>query len=246
MTITSERVVTVSNDFSVHGAAGARIAAELRDAILSGEYAPGARIRQEDLADLHGASRLPVREALRMLEAEGLVTLVANKGAWVSQLTLAECEEMYQIRERIEPLLLRYNLPFINERLIAELGTLVESMERTTDAESFLVLDREFHLACYAQAKTTVLGDTVFQLWNRTQHYRRAYTELFQSQGDLSVHYEHHLLLTAIRVGDVEESERVLASHIRRTRLELARHPELFNNREPVNKPTTRTPEEHR
>ena len=102
---------------STHGAAGARIAAELREAILTGEHAPGTRIRQEDLADRHGASRVPVREALRMLEAEGLVTLIANTGAWVSSLSLVECEEMYQIRERIEPLLLRLNVPLMSDWL---------------------------------------------------------------------------------------------------------------------------------
>jgi DNA-binding GntR family transcriptional regulator len=211
-----------------HGAAGARIAAELRQAILNGDYAPGARVRQEDLADRHGASRVPVREALRMLEAEGLVTLVANTGAWVSTVSLAECEEMYQIRERIEPLLLRYNIPLLGDEQIDDLERMALTMESSADVEAFLALDREFHLSCYAAAETSVLGDTVLRLWNRTQHYRRAYTRLFRSEGDRSVHHEHHLLVSAIRRRDLDEAERVLAGHIRRTRLELARHPDVF------------------
>jgi DNA-binding GntR family transcriptional regulator len=211
-----------------HGAAGARIAAELRQAILNGDYAPGARVRQEDLADRHGASRVPVREALRMLEAEGLVTLVANTGAWVSTVSLAECEEMYQIRERIEPLLLRYNIPLLGDEQVDDLERMALTMESSADVEAFLMLDREFHLSCYAAAETTVLGDTVLRLWNRTQHYRRAYTRLFRSEGDRSVHHEHHLLVSAIRRRDLDEAERVLAGHIRRTRLELARHPDVF------------------
>jgi DNA-binding GntR family transcriptional regulator len=219
---------TMSAELSTPGAAGARIAAELRDAILAGEYEPGARVRQEDLAGRHGASRVPVREALRMLEAEGLVTLVANTGAWVSTVSLTECEEMYQMRERIEPLLLRYNIPLLSDAQIGELETLAMAMEHTDDVERFLVLDREFHLACYTAAETTVLGDTVLRLWNRTQHYRRAYTRLFRSEGDRSVHHEHHLLVSAIRRRDLDEAERVLAGHIRRTRLELARHPDVF------------------
>jgi DNA-binding GntR family transcriptional regulator len=217
-------------ELPVHGAAGARIASELREAILLGEHAPGARIRQEDLAGRHGASRLPVREALRMLEAEGLVTLVANTGAWVSRLSLEECEEMYQIRERIEPLLLRYNIPLMSEESIDNLELLAESMERSDDVEQFLRLDREFHLSCYSAAHTSVLGDTVLRLWNRTQHYRRAFTRVFRSEGDRSVHHEHHLLVSAIRRRDLDEAERVLAGHIRRTRLELARHPDVFEN----------------
>lgn len=215
---------------SGHGAAGARIAAELRDAILNGEHLPGARIRQEDLAGRHGASRLPVREALRMLEAEGLVTLVANTGAWVSTVSLVECEEMYQIRERIEPLLLRYNVPLLSEDAIDRLQLLADAMERSSDVEQFLRLDRDFHLSCYAADDTAVLGEMVLRLWNRTQHYRRAFTRMFRSEGDRSVHHEHQLLVSAIRRRDVDEAERVLAGHIRRTRLELVRHPEVFED----------------
>lgn len=213
---------------TAHGAAGARIAAELRDAILAGEYAPGTRIRQEDLADRHGASRLPVREALRMLEAEGLLTLVANTGAWVTKLTLADCEELYRIRERIEPLLLTYSVPRLGADAIDHLAELADAMEVAGDVEQFLRLDREFHLGSYAAAETAVLGELVLGLWNRTQHYRRAFTRVFRSGGERDVHHDHHLLVAAIRRGDVEEAERIQSAHIRRTRLELARHPEIF------------------
>jgi DNA-binding GntR family transcriptional regulator len=211
-----------------HGAAGLRVADALRQSILDGEYGPGERIRQEILARRFGASRVPVREALRTLEAEGLVTLVANTGAWVSRLSLAECEEMYQVRERIEPLLLRLNLPLLVDRDVGTLSELATEMESSTDVEEFLALDREFHLSCYDRVATSVLGDLVTQLWNRTQPYRRAYTRVFRSEGDRSVHHEHHLLVGAIRRADADEAERVLAGHIRRTRLELARHPEVF------------------
>lgn len=212
-----------------HGGAGARIADDLRTAILAGEYAPGVRIRQEDLADQYGASRLPVREALRLLKGEGLVTLVANTGAWVSSLSLEDCEEMYQIRERIEPLLLRYNVPLFSEDQIDHLDELAAQMEKADDVEHFLALDRDFHLGSYEAATTTLLSDTVRQLWNRTQHYRRAFMQVFRPS-DRSVHHEHHLLVAAIRRRDLDESERVLGAHIRRTRLELARHPEIFTD----------------
>jgi DNA-binding GntR family transcriptional regulator len=216
------------SEATTHGATGARIAGTLRDAILAGDYAPGERIRQEDVAERHGASRLPVREALRMLEAEGLVTLVANTGAWVSRINLDECNEMYQMRERLEPLLLRINVPLLSDAQIDGLEFLAHSMEPSSDVERFLRLDREFHLSALEPAKTSVLGDTVLSLWNRTQHYRRAVTRLFYEEGDRSVHHDHHLIVTALRRRDAEEAEQVLARHIRRSRLELGRHPELF------------------
>lgn len=221
--------MAIVTEISRHGDAGARIAGELRDAILNGEYAPGARIRQEDLAERHGASRVPVREALRMLEAEGLLTLVANTGAWVAELSLADCDELYRIRERIEPLLLSYSAPVLSPPAIDRLAELADAMETAADVEEFLALDREFHLGSYAAADTTVLGELVLRLWNRTQHYRRAFTRVFRSSGDRSPHYDHHLIVTALRRGDSEEAERTLANHIRRTRLELARHPDIFS-----------------
>lgn len=216
--------ITASRD----GSAGHRIATQVREAILSGKYAPGARIRQEDIAEEFGASRIPVREALRILEADGLVTLVANTGAWVAHLSLAECEEVYQIRERIEPLLLRYSLPNLSTETLNRLQELVDEMQSGTNFETFLHLDREFHLLSYAGATTSILGDTVHRLWNSTQHYRRAFTLLLAAEGNRAVHYEHQLLVGALRRGDSEDAERVLAGHIRRTRLELGRHPELF------------------
>src|SRR5215470_160530 len=101
-----------------------RIADDLRTAILNGSYLPGERIRQEDIAARSGASRIPVCEALRMLDAEGLVTLVANSGAWVTKLTFEECVETYLIRERLEPLLLRISMPLLAEPVIGRLAEL--------------------------------------------------------------------------------------------------------------------------
>ncbi len=212
-----------------HGEAGARIAAALREEILGGGYQPGERIRQQQLAGRHGASRVPVREALRILEAEGLVTLVANSGSWVSRLSAHECTEMYQMRERIEPLLLRYSADTLPEQVIEQLQDLADSMQQSADVEQFITLDRTFHLLSYSAASTIMLGDTIMRLWNRTQHYRRAYTRMFRAERDDSVHYDHQLLVAALRNRDAEDAERVLAGHIRRTRLALARHPEIFD-----------------
>lgn len=163
-----------------------------------------------------------------MLEADGLITLVANTGAWISQLSLSECEEMYQIRERVEPLLLRTSMPNLTQENLERLQALAEQMEESQDVEKFLQFDREFHLLSYSGASTALLGDMVQRLWNTTQHYRRAYTRLLATDGFKTAHYEHHLLLAAISRSDTEDAERILYGHIRRTRLELANHPEVF------------------
>ena len=221
---------TVSNSSapSRDGAAGARIAEAIRRRILLGELQPGDRIRQETIAAAHGASRASVREALRILQADGLVTTVANTGAWVARLSQAECEEIYQVRERLEPLLLRLSMPHLGPVRIERLTRLAHEIERVTDVEQFLRLDRDLHLLSYRGAETAMLGDTVERLWDSTQHYRRAFSLLLDADDLRVLHDEHHLLVKAIRDGDGEDAEHVLASHIRRTRLQLAHHPGAF------------------
>lgn len=210
------------------GVASHRIADSLRAAILDGSYQPGERIRQEDVAARSGASRIPVREALRMLAAEGLVTLVANSGAWVTRLTMAECAEIYQIRERLEPLLLRTSMPFLGEAAIDRLAELAGEMEETPGVDAFMRADREFHLSSYAGAAPGETWHIIHRLWNTTQHYRREFTKRAAKDGLSVTHLEHRLLLDCLRRRDGDDAERVLVTHIRRTRLELQGHPEIF------------------
>lgn len=207
-----------------------RIADALRTAILDGSYLPGERIRQEDIAARSGASRIPVREALRLLQAEGLVTLVANSGAWVAKLTLAECAELYRIRERLEPLLLRASLPGLDGAALDRMSGLAGDMERAGgDVDAFLRADREFHLSSYAAAAPGETAKIIGKMWNSTQHYRREFTEIASRRAGLGVtHLEHRLLVDCLRRNDPDDAERVLVMHIRRTRLELSRHPEIF------------------
>lgn len=213
------------------GDAGARIADGIRARIVAGAYPPGTRIRQEDVAAEFGASRVPVREAIRQLEYEGLVTVVPNAGAWVSRLTLAECEEVYQMRERLEPLLLRYSAPELSAPDLDQLAALAQRIsDAGDDTEEFLLLDREFHLASYAAAHTSQLDDLVRKLWNTTAPYRRAYVSSWDRDARRIAHEEHHLMVAALKDGDLEEAERVLGGHIRRTRRRLARTPDIFDH----------------
>ncbi|MGW6460302.1 GntR family transcriptional regulator [Streptomyces sp. NPDC055078] len=216
-----------------HGNAGRRIADGLRAAILSGELPPGTRIRQEEVAARYGASRIPVRGALNILQADGLVTLVANSGAWVARLNLAECEEVYQLREQIEPLLLRASRPGLTAAKLDRLDELAAQMEQATTPEDFLHWDREFHDLSYSGTETFVLADVVLRLWNMTQQYRLAFIRLLEEHGSAVVHDEHRMLVRALREGDDDQASLVIRGHIRRTRLALAQHPELFDTAPP-------------
>ena len=99
-----------------------RIANHLRSAILRGTIGPGERVRQEDIAQQLGASRLPVREALQMLAAEGLIEHEPNKGARVPHLSMHEVDVMYRMREQLEPLALAEAMPWLTAGDIFRLG----------------------------------------------------------------------------------------------------------------------------
>jgi DNA-binding GntR family transcriptional regulator len=208
--------------------ASVRIAGYLRAEILSGRIGPGERIRQEDVAARLGASRLPVREALRMLEAEGLTEHTANRGARVPALSVRQVQMLYQIRERVEPLALVDGLARVDAALLDRLTELESRIEAGTDVGEFLALDREFHLLTYSTCDQELLTSMIVRLWNSTQHYRRAYVTITGMSHRWIVHAEHNLLLEAMRRGDPADAERYLAGHIRRTRTELSRHPEVF------------------
>lgn len=213
--------------------ASLRIATSLRQEILDGIRQPGERIRQEIIAEEFGASRLPVREALRMLESDGLVTLVANTGAWVTAMDLAECTETYLIRERLDSLLLSCAVVRYSDADIEHLRQLLLAIEQATDVPSYLAADREFHLESYKPARMDNLYSMVNRLWDSTQHYRRAYSQLIGWEGLQITHSEHKLLFEAFKHRDAEDAERLMFSHLRRTRLELARHPEIFERTAP-------------
>jgi len=209
------------------GPASRRVADYLRDAILGGEIGPGQRVRQEDIAERFGASRLPVREALRMLEAEGLIEHERNKGARVPRLDMHEVDVIYQMRERLEPLALSESIPHLDADDLRRLDEIQGQIETSSDVGGFLELDRELHLLSYAGCQIDQLTAMVTRLWNSTQHYRRAFVSSSGPGRMWVINAEHRLLLDAIGRRDPTDAERYLSGHIRRTRVELAKHPEI-------------------
>ena len=208
--------------------ASERVAEILASRILKGELLPGARVKQEELAAELGASRVPVRDALRILESRGLVVLRANSGAWVAEMTSGDLALSYQIRERVEPLLLLDSMPRLTEADVAELYRLQEQIEATDDLEEFLVLDRALHWTSYRGHQARLLATMVERLWDTTQHYRREFIRISGGPRSWVTNSEHRLLIEAIERRDSSAAQDVLAMHIRRTRTELQTHSELF------------------
>jgi DNA-binding GntR family transcriptional regulator len=204
------------------------IAGILRDEILAGELTPGTWLRQDELAERLGTSRIPVREALRILESDGLTESFPNRGSRVPVLSLEDVNTYYRMRERLEPLTLTESLPHLTDHHLAHLEHIQDEIENQSNVNRFLLLDRDFHMATYAGCPSDHLLAMTVRLWNSTQHYRRAFMVLTDPDRAAIVNAEHRLILDAVRRRDPEDGERYLTGHIRRTRVELTAHPELF------------------
>lgn len=201
------------------------VVSELRAAIVSGRLPPGSRIGQVEVAQSYGTSRLPVRLALRQLHHEGLVRVTPNAGARVSEFDAAELEEIYRIREQLEPMLIAESAPGLTDGQIATCCSLVEEMERVERSgedwvDRWLELDRRFHQAAFAGAEMSRTLRLVDDLWNMAAYYRLMYAG-YPGVYELA-QLEHRLILDALERRDAEDAERLLSMHLRRTRLGLA------------------------
>jgi DNA-binding GntR family transcriptional regulator len=211
--------------------ASQRVADIIAERILSGKLMPGVRIKQDELAEEFNTSRIPVREALRILENRGLVTMRANTSARVMSMTLHDFELSYEIRERIEPLLLTESLPNLTDEDLAQMRGIQKEIEANDDIERFLMLDRRFHWTSYRGHRAPQLSLIIERLWDTTQSYRRAYVQLtYRHGGDRLINAEHRLLLEATERRDADTAAAVLVMHIRRTRVALRNQGPLLSN----------------
>ena len=194
---------------------------ELRDRILKGIYAHGERIRQEDIAEDFQLSRIPVREALRSLESEGLLIIEPHKGARVASVDPFELEQIYSLRAAVEPLAIRESAPRLSEEDLLELERLAERMESAKDIEDFLAADREFHLLTYQGVQFPLITKLVERFWNTTQHYRRRFAVERSVESFQLAFAEHRMLITALKTGNKEVASAIVKRHIERTRDDL-------------------------
>jgi GntR family transcriptional regulator, rspAB operon transcriptional repressor len=201
----------------------------LRDDIVSGRLRPGERIVQDSVARRFGTSRIPVREALRHLASEGLVTLAPDVGARVARLNPGELLEVYLMREALEPIAVARSVPLISDDAIAELTELTEEGERRAaagDMVGFLDLDRRFHELTFSAAKLPRLRRVIDSLADTTTQYRRVYSFL---PDRLAIsHAEHRLLVDAFERRAPEDAAAVHRLHTSRTRDGLTHRPEVF------------------
>lgn len=192
----------------------------LREAILTGAIAPGTPLRQEELAETFGVSRMPVREALRQLEARALAEFHPHRGAVVAEISATDAADIGAIRMALEPMALRLSLPGLTSDDLTQADDLIAEMDGETDPGRMGELNRRFHMTLYGRAGHPRLLALVEQHLLAADRYLR-----FQFAA-LGYHPrsqdEHRALLAACRAGDGATAERLVTRHVGEAAAQLA------------------------
>jgi DNA-binding GntR family transcriptional regulator len=190
-----------------------RVARQLRADIASGVRAMGSAIVQDDVAAQLRVSRMPVREALRQLENEGLIRVVPNAGAFVSALDAGEIREVYEMRTLLECDLLRRALPLMTASQLAHARELLDEMAVEHDGDRLRVLNDVFHTALYAPAARVLQQGMIEKLRNQTVHFYHLVSDPDSYRA--RAHREHLKIWSACKAGDAPRACDALAQHLR-------------------------------
>lgn len=190
------------------------VLAELRRLITAGRLRPGQQIVQDALAVQFGVSRVPLREALKILEGEGQVTYVAHRGYFVTELSLSDLIEVYRIREILEGEAVRISVPQMTAEDIQRLEEAERDVRAAADIGDVVAMtsaNRRLHFAILDACALPRLVWLIRLLWDATEVYRSVYYN--EAQNREMVHSEHQALAAAIRAGDAATALMVLAEH---------------------------------
>lgn len=211
----------VSDKYSLRG----RVYTKIRNDILSGKYSEDEPIKEMQVSKELGVSRTPVREALRQLELEELVTIIPNKGAVVTGITAKDIQDIYAIRSLIEGLSAKWAAKNATEEQIKELEEVVELAEffyQRGNVEQLYELDNRFHSHVYEISGSKILKHVLSDFHKYVQRVRRASLE---SSGRAQVSLnEHQDILNAIRNHDVKNAEVLMNKHVRNTLKNVVSH----------------------
>lgn len=192
------------------------IADSVRRLIESGAYAPGSPLRQEEVASRLGVSRIPVREALRLLEADGLVTVHANRGAYVAQPGEDEIAELFDVRLMLEQDLLRRAVPNLTPEILDGIEWLDKRIASARTPAEWIQYDEEFHLATYEAARRARTVTLVTVLRRSLNGYYLRY--LRPNSRSAEWYSEHRAIVQALRKRDSRKAVTALGHHLNTTR----------------------------
>jgi DNA-binding GntR family transcriptional regulator len=186
----------------------------LRRAIAAGELRPGQRVAQEEVADALGVSVAPVREALRVLEQEGQVRYFPRRGYFVTELRIADLEEIYELRRLLEDRAARHALPSLDRERLGRVELAARECAlaaKRGDVAAELQANRRFHLAIVETTDRPHTRRLIALLWDSTEAYRAMYYNS-PAERRRSVH-AHQRIIEAIRAGEADALVAELDSH---------------------------------
>jgi len=188
---------------------------KVRRAILRGTLEAGATISQLQLARDLGVSRTPLREALRLLQREGLIEASRNRSVRVASCSVEDAEQLYTSRITLEALAIRISIPMMRPEDLAQLGGLMAQMTHFADAadyERWEVPHRAFHAALVMGAGTRI-ATMLAQLSDHAERYRRQYSQEAPQARSASV-AEHQAILDACLSGDADAGAARMVEHL--------------------------------
>jgi DNA-binding GntR family transcriptional regulator len=194
----------------------------LRKAIIEGDLSDGEPLRQDEIARLFNTSRIPVREALTMLEQQGLVKTERYKGAVVAALSMQEASEIFDFRALLEAEVVRQAVPNMTAEVLKQAEDYLERFARATDPMEYGDLNRGFHAALYGASNRPYHLKVIENSMDRIDRYLRA--QLILSDGMSRADQEHRQILDACRSGEAETAARLTADHILGARDMLEHH----------------------
>jgi len=194
---------------------GSRVFHTIRENILSGEYQPNEELKEKSIGEELGVSRTPVREALRQLELEGLVSIIPNKGAYVVGITRKDMQDIYEIRGRLEGLCANWAASNITKEQLDELDEIVflaEFHAKKGNAEQLVELDDKFHETLYKASNSKELGRVLSDFHHYLQRVRKV--SLRDVERAKQSNKEHMMIVEALKERNCELAEKLASEHI--------------------------------
>lgn len=192
----------------------------LREAIIKGQLQPGERLVQDELAKTLNVSRMPIREAIKQLAAEGYATVEPHKGAVVKQFTIHELEEIYFLRAKFEPLAAAESLKTMSSQLVNQLRNLNEKMKKTDDTDEYIQLNIQFHHLLIKDCPWGKLNNIIENLWTG---FPQQTPHLLPNQIATSIS-EHDLMVEALANNNIELTCQLLEQHITRAKYDVLKN----------------------
>jgi len=197
-----------------HTTAQDAVLAALRTDILTGERVAGDQIVQQTLAERYGVSRVPVREALKMLEAEGQVAYHPHRGYFVAELSVPDLLEVYRLRQLLEAEAIERGVPCLSDTDVDAIAEIAEQVDRAAERGDVIAMtaaNRRLHFAIFDAADLPRLTRLLNQLWDATDAYRALYFQ--QAPNRVRVAREHARMIAALRKRDASALVRLHDEH---------------------------------